>query len=261
MSINVFLRDRLNDQEGVWAKALGPDPGAALIITKDHYYRDASCDAANEPDSAKAANTVIFLHHNNNLETWHRNVSGNEPAFRGHLVVISTPGAVVIPQNLRHDRTHACVYKPEHFYPGKEQPPRLRAWIDQVKAGRIEDVNWTLLQPAPTERLWALRLLCEAYELEKTRQNVQVNWINLLKERDDEGAKKVLSGITNNVQELGIDIDEKDKRAVPDVFKIIEGGKPPGDGDAEKIKTCRELLEKLLGIRSEVQQNQSAQTQ
>jgi hypothetical protein len=244
MSIRVFLRDRLNDSGGVWAKALGPAPGAELVSLCDPFYRNASCDPDNESANATAADALILLHHSDNLSTWHQHVSGAQPVLRGHLVVISNPGRVVIPQQFHHERIHACAYTPEDFYQ-KSQPQRLQAWIHQIRKGEIENVTWTLLHPAPTERLWALRLLCEAFFETRTKPNVErVNWLLLLGE-DDEPPAISPDEVIKKIRADYDDLSPKGSTAISTFLDSLKNGAPKSKDD---VRDCLNKLNSLLGV-------------
>jgi hypothetical protein len=151
--MKIFIRDRLNDVEGTVAKAFQNsglvDLGADNVAD---VYRDASCDPDDEPEAAKFPNSVIFLHHNENLAVWFLNID----SFLGHIIVISRPGNVVIPNEYAHERIHPCAWRPGDFG-DPYRPERLARFIEQLKTGG--ELDWTLLQPENFEAILAARLI------------------------------------------------------------------------------------------------------
>lgn len=156
--MNIFVRDRLDNPEGPIAENLAK---AGLINLEDEaVYADATCDPDNEPDVVKGENSVIFLHHDNNLTTWVDNFSD----FEGHIILISGVGNAAIPDAIVHERMHACAWFPKDFG-NPDRPERLGWLIKQLKGDDIRAVDWSLLQLENSEALLAARLLCEAAKI------------------------------------------------------------------------------------------------
>jgi hypothetical protein len=238
MAMNIVLRDHQLSTSG-WRAAL------TEIGCQDIASHDQSVDG--DPVDT----SVVFLHTGSSkIENRFRNwASANS---NRNLILIAGGGQVAPSKASFLNRIFACWWKPSDF--SSCAIPRVREFVCQIKQGSFLP---GLLQPVPTERLWAFRLLCEAYELEKTRPNVQTSWAALLKENDDDVPQKVINAINSNIQELGIEMDEKGGTSIRDMLKIVESEQSPANGDAEKVRTCREALAKLLRIPDDVKQDQT----
>jgi hypothetical protein len=149
--------------------------------------------------------------------------------------LISRPGGAAIAPS-SNPRVHVCFWGIEHF--GERCHPRVGAFIDGLLLG---NPGWDLLRPAATERLWALRLLCEAYHLPETRASVdRTKWLPLL--ADEEQAARGLKGvIESDIAELGT---VEDVTAVVEFVESLANTDPPTD--STKVEASYVALSKLL---------------
>lgn len=163
--MKIYLRDHNEGTHTVWKKALcaaGISLEHNLAVIEDGYYGNET------PLCVKAADACVFLHSQTYRQQWENGFK--EGTFLGHLVVVSTQGGKSLSKS-GCDRVHLCFWTPSHFEEtNKGNHRRLRKWIEQIKSDDFDKVDWSLLQPAPTEQLYALRLLCEAWDLNKGRE-------------------------------------------------------------------------------------------
>jgi hypothetical protein len=168
MPIHFFLRDHHKSVVNYvpssapteWEEKL--KSGGVLFTVSSVNDESLALTAALDAD-IRSENAVVFLHQKYKRVDW-------EEAFRdgrckGHLIIASTAGGSALGSS-NHERIHICMWKPDDFSPASgAQPNRVQRWVEQNEAGDIHKVQWALLAPAPTERLWALRLLCESWLL------------------------------------------------------------------------------------------------
>src|ERR1017187_2850290 len=192
-----FLRDRLKGldpdnrpltDESNWEKrlkAMGMSFHSEMGVHRDNVVL---------PNAIADTDSIIFLHTETQRLVWEGRFAENAPnGFHGNLVLISTPGGAAITPPV-HKRVHVCHWASDQF--DDNGHPRARAFVKSLLDG---NPNWNLLRPAPTERLWALRLFCEAFELQRMRGDPQINWIDLLSENDEDDAKKIINEISSNM--------------------------------------------------------------
>lgn len=226
----------------------------------DHFKHTETRDW-NEPEefhpAYSDADAVIFCHSNAGEPAWRRKAA----AVDCHIVLARRSGRQKQEEDAKGN-LHGCHWSPAEFITAAREgsPQRLALWIHRAQTKNASEAQWSLLRAAATERLWALRLLCEAYELPETKKNIPKDWISLLKEKESEMPGDVITAIKANIDELGVQIGTDEKAAIDKLLGIFENGQSPNDNDASTVRSCREALEKLLGIQEERHQNQAAKT-
>lgn len=224
----------------------------------DLFRTDETQGIDTVPDDhvAYGCNDAVLFVHSTETDDWENKVQ--EHHIHCHIVLVRSGGGQRSTISQR-GKLHACFWSPAHFSAAavSSEPDRLARWIRQVKSGDVASLQWNLLQPEPTERLWALRLLCEASELPETKNTIPKDWISLLKEKESETSRDVKSVIEANIDELGIEISKEERAAIDSLLKIVENGQRPNDAAADTVTACGRALGKLLEIPAENQQNRA----
>lgn len=244
--MKIFLRDRLKELdpdemptlvESHWEKtlkALGISFFPQMGVHRDHEF---------SPTTVAEQDSIVFLHTETQWPNWKAKYAGPGPGdHHGHLVRISTPGGQALEPS-SSDRVHICHWSAEQFRP--DGHPRARAFAESLVSGRP---NWQLLCPSPTERLWALRLLCEGLLNPETKPNLPHDWLQLLGPQG-ESPDTTIAAIASDATDLS-----KDSAAPGKIRAFLTEIKNAGAGTQtdDKITECLSALNSLLGISTQV---------
>ena len=131
-----------------------------LLQHDDLPVYNATC-VADDVRDRPGANHLFFVH-TTDAASWVDIMKRPTGSLCGHVVFASSVGVNGIPVGALTDRCHACHWKAEDF---TNPPPRLKLWLEQIRTLDISKIEWALLAPLPTEAIFALRLLCEAWLL------------------------------------------------------------------------------------------------
>lgn len=102
---------------------------------------------------------IIFCHSRWAEAAWRKKAD----AVLCQIVLVRRWGGQVLESNTKGN-LHGCHWSPADLL-ADSRPRRLDRWISQIKVGRVSKIQWALLRPPPTEHLYALKLLCDAWEL------------------------------------------------------------------------------------------------
>lgn len=244
--MKIFLRDRLKSltpdnrptsEASKWEKNLNtsgitfyPEIG----VHRDHVFL---------PPAIADRDSVVFLHTDTQRDNWEKCYADNAPnSHHGHLVIISTLGGQALKPST-FDRVHVCHWSAEQF--GREPHPRARSFADSLVSGRP---NWQLIRPAPTERLWALRLLCEGFLNPDTKLSLPPDWLQLLGPQG-ESPDATIAAIATDATDLS-----KDGAAPGKIRAFLTDIKNAGASNQTdpKVVECLSVLNSLLGISPQV---------
>jgi hypothetical protein len=245
--MNIFLRDHALQKSG-WTGALCA-----------HLAEVNSASHDTDVSTREGESTILFLHTNENDKKTKFNDWVQLRADH-HLVIISSYGRVSATEHNPESRIYACYWTPQEWRAKRRR--EVERLIEGLKVGQIFP---KLFRPVPTERLWALRLLCEAYENEQTREHVQkteedlpLNWTSVLQEKGGEAPAQVRTAIETDIQELGINVGPDGERSLKSLLDSIEQtGQPPSD--TSEVEVARKALVKLLKTAEEAPLSQPAQ--
>jgi hypothetical protein len=160
--INVYLCERnyveRRKEECAWYVALGAAFGERFCRNKTQAINippPTHCAYA-DPDA------VLFVHSNGGEHLWRDRAA--EETTSCHVVLVRSDGGQRSEQSSKGN-LHGCFWAPEDFeLPGGPRgKPEVTEFLRQMAGESAHQVKWELLQPAPTEDILALRLLCEAW--------------------------------------------------------------------------------------------------
>jgi hypothetical protein len=234
MKIHLCDRECSSRELSSWHKAL-------LIAFPVEFQSNSTCDA-NEPPEDHAAykdsTAILFCH--SSLEADWRNQAGKSSC---QVVLVRSGGQQGKESNAKGN-LHGCYWHPDDFKEtkGTPRPARLQSWIDQVKSGTTASIQWSLLQPAATESLWALRLLCEGFLSSDHTQDIPDNWFELL--GPGLPPNEIVSKLSDNASELSPD-HQAPKAMTGFLTRMSQEGNPKDPSD---VTECLLALNSLLGI-------------
>jgi hypothetical protein len=242
MPIILYLTDyKFADNQSDWHDALN--------FAFPASFASGDTQDRNEPPHehpAYAKKDAILFCHSNGCEPQWRQKSNDADC---HIVIVRGGGRWKEEQNAKGN-LHGCYWSPDELQEAAKHPAsnfRLAHWIEQIRAGEPTAIEWKLLRSAATERLWALRILCEAFEVPETRTRAeQANWIDLLKNDSAEERDAVVAAIKRDVAALNHFDDAAVIKPIDTLLDSIESGGSPRN--PESVQACLNTLNSLLGI-------------
>jgi hypothetical protein len=234
--MKVYLCDPKHDTE--WPSAWY----SALLSSFPRMFQFSDTITKNEPPqdhpAYKDSNAILICH-----STAETNWKKEADRQQCHFVLVRSGGQQRKESNARGN-LHGCYWHPDDFNV-TPRPARLRAWLDQINSGSPSaNVQWSLLQPAPTERLWALRLLCEGFLDPETKAKLPPQWFKLLAP-NGEPPDATIAAIEADAADLTDEgVTLSNIRALLNEIKDIGAG----NETAAKAAECLSILEPLLGI-------------
>ncbi len=230
--MKIFLRDSLKSLDPYNRPLSTTSPWEEqlrLMNVPFHPDEGVHRDTFRAPHAIKDADAVVFLHTETQRPNWESDFASSN--YLGHLILISRPGGASITPS-PNPRVHVCFWGIEHF--GERYHPRVEAFVASLLRGQP---IWGALRPAATERLWALRLLCEATQTLKTSAKIAgVQWVPLL---GTGTAVELRTHIEADMAELPHSVDIT---AVTNLLNHLQQFDPPIQHIAETYAALTELL-------------------
>ncbi len=233
--MKVYLCDREYD-----IRALSSWQNALLSAFPMEFQRDMTRDV-NEPPGAQGhpayenSNAILVCHSSMEGE-WRKQADTS----LCHFLLVRSGGQQRKESNAKGN-LHGCYWHPDDFK-ATPRPARLQSWIDQVKSGTTASIQWSLLQPAATESLWALRLLCDGFVNSNRMRDIPDNWFDLL--GPGLTANEVISKLSENASELS-ENHQPPEHLTGFLTLMSQEGNPKDPTDVGK---CLLALNSLLGI-------------
>ena len=236
MEMKITLRDN-NLRSSKWPEALRP----------------LGCnDVGNDTDEASDAGDelhLLFLHPSSTLtENFFRKWVTEKPNRR--LVLVAGGGRVGRSRADLPNSVFSCWWTPSEILAAVSRGPR--EFAEDLRQQRF---NPNLLNPAPTERLWALRLLCEGSLNPDTKPNLPPDWLQLLGPQG-ESPDATIAAIATDATDLS-----KDGAAPGKIRAFLTDIKNASAGNQTdaKVAECLSVLNSLLGIPAQASSNKEAQ--
>ena len=225
------------------------------ITLRDHNLAGSNWRAALVPlgcsdldkDTQPATETGVELH----LLFLHTTTTATENFFRKwvtenpnrRLVLVASSGRVGRSRADLPNFVFSCWWTPSEILAAASRGPS--EFAEDLKQQRF---NPNLLNPAPTERLWALRLLCEGFLNPDTKPNLPPDWLQLLGPQG-ESPDATIAAIATDATDLSKDGVAPGKiRAF--LTEIMNAG--AGNQTDPKVVECLSVLNSLLGISPQV---------
>jgi hypothetical protein len=230
MEMKITLRDN-NLKLSKWQEALKP-----------LGCNDVGSDNDGAPPDAGVELHLLFLHPSTTAtENFFRSWVTKNPNRR--LILVASSGRVGRSRADLPNSVFSCWWTPSEILAAVSRGPR--EFAQDLKQQRF---NPNLLNPAPTERLWALRLLCEGFLNPDTKPNLPPNWIQLLGPQG-ESPDTTIAAIGTDATDLSKDGVAPGK--IRAFLTEIKNG-----GGANKTDTnvadCLSVLKSILGVPTQV---------
>ncbi len=234
--MKLFLSDHTLSSQGKtrWQNALEKVFGA--------QFQSGATNEWTQPKSRhpayRDATAILFCHSDGGEPRWKRKAD----SVKCHLILVRSVYRYP-PESNRKGNLHGCWWIPDDFVM-PSRPPRLQQWIEQVQAADVQQVDWTLLQPAGAE------CVSEPVSVEVRRQSVKAFATAVFHDVNDEEWLRMAHEVRCAFKDRFLDLDS-----------FFVSGKHHESGDefrtllrralsinlTQEIRTdCKHLLQKAL---------------
>jgi len=206
----------------------------------DNVLKPLGCnDADNDGEPVHDAGEelhLLFLHSRrteteNSARAW----TNNNPNRR--LILIASGGRVGPSRADLPNRVFSCWWTPHELL--TKTIKKARDLVNGLASQRFDP---TLLQPTPTESLWALRLLCDGLVNSDRKQDIPDDWFKLL--GPDLTADAIISTLSKDASELST-AGQAPEEMTSFLKRMNQEGYPK---DPDDVGKCLSALNSLLGI-------------
>jgi hypothetical protein len=223
MAMKITLRDHRLDTSN-WNNTLTP-LGCTDVGKADQPVADAGEELH-----------LLFLHTNRTeTENRSRQWTANNPNRR--LILIARDGRVGRSRADLPNHVFSCWWTPHELLTKTDK--KAREFAEGLALQRFDP---TLLQPTPTESLWALRLLCDGFVNSDRTQDIPDDWFQLL--GPGLPANEIISKLSDNASELSED-HQAPEALTGFLMRMSQEGNPKDPSD---VTECLSALNSLLGI-------------